>query len=191
MVNPELTAREVMAHFECRTKSNLLAYSVAADEPHILSDLYRNYRLAALPVLEQSTGRKLIDFTELPGTFASRNLIDSRSTFIDEAQLEPLFNQNTHSPPNGVLSEDLLPMFLCPFDEIEPWHPTVLYFAAAAIEHATSLAILDVPDNVAVAALSLAASASGLVRSRTTPLMTVDEVDKALAKNPNYRAPGR
>jgi uncharacterized protein with GYD domain len=53
------------------------------------------------------------------------------------------------------------------------------------------IAIFDLPDNVAVSALSLAVSASGLVRSRTTPLMTVDEVDKALAKNPHYRAPGR
>src|SRR5215831_2832402 len=53
------------------------------------------------------------------------------------------------------------------------------------------IAIFDLPDNVAVSALSLAASASGLVRSRTTPLLTVEEVDKALAKNPNYRAPGR
>src|SRR5262244_3953895 len=38
--------------------------------------------------------------------------------------------------------------------------------------------ILDLPDNVAAAAASLAASASGLVRTRTTPLLTVDEVDK-------------
>jgi hypothetical protein len=32
---------------------------------------------------------------------------------------------------------------------------------------------------------------SGLVRTKTTPLLTVEEVDKALAKNVNYRAPGR
>jgi hypothetical protein len=34
-------------------------------------------------------------------------------------------------------------------------------------------------------------SASGLVRTKTTPLLTVEEVDKALAKSINYRAPGR
>jgi uncharacterized protein with GYD domain len=51
--------------------------------------------------------------------------------------------------------------------------------------------ILDLPDNVAASALSLAVSASGLVRTKTTPLLTVEEVDKALAKNINYRAPGR
>jgi uncharacterized protein with GYD domain len=53
------------------------------------------------------------------------------------------------------------------------------------------IAIFDLPDNVAVSALSLTVSASGMVRTRTTPLLTVEEVDKALAKNPNYRAPGR
>jgi uncharacterized protein with GYD domain len=53
------------------------------------------------------------------------------------------------------------------------------------------IAIFDLPDNVAVSALSLTVSASGMIRTRTTPLLTVEEVDKALAKNPNYRAPGR
>jgi uncharacterized protein with GYD domain len=51
--------------------------------------------------------------------------------------------------------------------------------------------IFDFPDNVSAAAASLVASASGLVRCKTTPLLTVEEADKALAKNPNYRAPGR
>jgi uncharacterized protein with GYD domain len=51
--------------------------------------------------------------------------------------------------------------------------------------------IVDMPDNASVAALGIAASASGLVRTRTTALMTVEEVDQALAKSVNYRAPGR
>jgi uncharacterized protein with GYD domain len=51
--------------------------------------------------------------------------------------------------------------------------------------------IVDLPDNTAASSLSLAVSASGLVRTKTTPLLTVEEVDKALAKNINYRAPGR
>ena len=50
--------------------------------------------------------------------------------------------------------------------------------------------IADLPDNVSVAALAITASASGLVRTRTIPLMTVEEVDQALAKTVNYRAPG-
>ena len=53
------------------------------------------------------------------------------------------------------------------------------------------IAIFDLPDNIAVSTLSLTVSASGMARTRTTPLLTVEEVDKALAKNPNYRAPGR
>jgi uncharacterized protein with GYD domain len=51
--------------------------------------------------------------------------------------------------------------------------------------------IADIPDNASAAALGIAASATGLVRTRTTALMTVDEVDQALAKAANYRAPGR
>ena len=53
------------------------------------------------------------------------------------------------------------------------------------------IVIADLPDNIAASSLALAVSASGLVRARTTPLMTVEEVDKALAKTSNYRAPGR
>ena len=50
--------------------------------------------------------------------------------------------------------------------------------------------IADLPDNVAASALSLTVSAVGLVRTRTTPLMTVEEVDKSLATKINYRKPG-
>lgn len=51
--------------------------------------------------------------------------------------------------------------------------------------------IVDAPNTGAVAAMSIAVSASGLVRTRTTALMTVEEVDQALAKSVSYRAPGR
>jgi uncharacterized protein with GYD domain len=50
--------------------------------------------------------------------------------------------------------------------------------------------ICDCPDNASAAALSVAASASGLVRCRTTPLMTVEEADQALGKSITYRPPG-
>src|SRR5262249_8583794 len=51
--------------------------------------------------------------------------------------------------------------------------------------------IADLPDNVSAAALAITASATGLVRTRTTALMTIEEVDRALEKTVNYRAPGR
>ena len=50
--------------------------------------------------------------------------------------------------------------------------------------------IVDLPDNVAASALSLAASATGLVRTRTIALLTVEEADKALAATVNFRGAG-
>ena len=51
--------------------------------------------------------------------------------------------------------------------------------------------IVDLPDNVSAAALGVAVSASGMARTRTTALLTVEEVDRALEKSVNYRPPGR
>ena len=51
--------------------------------------------------------------------------------------------------------------------------------------------IVDLPDNVSAAALGIAISGAGLARTRTTALMTVEEVDRALEKSVSYRAPGR
>ena len=56
-------------------------------------------------------------------------------------------------------------------------------------EHDTFL-IMDLPDNTAAAALSLAVASSGAVRISTTPLMTVQEVDAACKKAVKYRPPG-
>lgn len=62
------------------------------------------------------------------------------------------------------------------------------YFAFGSDD---AVLIIDVPDNVTAAAISLAAGASGLVNLKTTPLLTVDEVDQALAMPAKYRAPGQ
>jgi len=51
--------------------------------------------------------------------------------------------------------------------------------------------IVEAPDNIAVAALSLTVGSTGLVNIRTTPLLTVEEVDQALALPSKYRAPGQ
>ena len=53
------------------------------------------------------------------------------------------------------------------------------------------IVIIDLPDNVSAAALAIAVSSSGLVTTRTTPLLTVEEVDQAIAKNVQYQAPGK
>lgn len=53
-----------------------------------------------------------------------------------------------------------------------------------------AIVIVDVPDSVSVLALSLAVSASGSVAFKTTPLISVEEVDQAAKKTVSYRAPG-
>lgn len=53
------------------------------------------------------------------------------------------------------------------------------------------VAIFDEPDSVTAAALAFAVSASGLVRTKTTPLLTADEADQALKKSVNFRPPGK
>ncbi|TLY71660.1 MAG: GYD domain-containing protein [Gammaproteobacteria bacterium] len=50
--------------------------------------------------------------------------------------------------------------------------------------------IAEFPDTVSAAALSLAVSATGIARTRTTALLTVEETDRALSKKLTYRAPG-
>jgi uncharacterized protein with GYD domain len=62
-----------------------------------------------------------------------------------------------------------------------------MYFAFG--EHDVYL-IFDCPDAPTAAAVSMAASASGLVRTKTTVLMSVEETDQAIGKTVNYRPPG-
>ena len=45
------------------------------------------------------------------------------------------------------------------------------------------LAIVDMPDNVSMFALSVAVSASGFVRINSIPLLTVEEAEQGLAKS--------
>ena len=52
------------------------------------------------------------------------------------------------------------------------------------------LVILDLPDNIAAARIAAAVAASGMVSGITTPLLTVEEMDKALTKNAKYQPPG-
>ena len=51
--------------------------------------------------------------------------------------------------------------------------------------------IVDLPDAVTAAALSLAVNQSGAVHLKTHVLMTPEEMDQASKKSVNYRAPGK
>ncbi len=51
-------------------------------------------------------------------------------------------------------------------------------------------AIVDIPDNVTAAAVSMAVNASGAVTARIVVLMTPEELDDAAKKSVSYRSPG-
>jgi uncharacterized protein with GYD domain len=51
--------------------------------------------------------------------------------------------------------------------------------------------LADLPDNASATTFSLTVSKSGLLRTTTTPLLTVEEADKALEKKISFRAPGQ
>jgi uncharacterized protein with GYD domain len=53
------------------------------------------------------------------------------------------------------------------------------------------IVIADLPNAVAATAIALGVSASGLVRTKTTALLTVEETDQALGKKLDYTPPGR
>ena len=50
--------------------------------------------------------------------------------------------------------------------------------------------IVDVPDNVAAAAVAMLVSASGLADAKTTVLLTPEEIDRAANVKATYRPPG-
>ena len=50
--------------------------------------------------------------------------------------------------------------------------------------------ILDFPDAVSMAAVSLSVKASGALHTRATPLLTLDEVDEAARREVAFRPPG-
>jgi uncharacterized protein with GYD domain len=50
--------------------------------------------------------------------------------------------------------------------------------------------IVDLPDSATAAAIGVAVSATGMVRTRTTALLTVQQLDRALEKSVSYRPPG-
>ena len=51
--------------------------------------------------------------------------------------------------------------------------------------------LVDLPDNVAATAVSVAVAGSGAARLRCTPLLTPEEMDAATKKGVKYRRPGR
>jgi uncharacterized protein with GYD domain len=51
--------------------------------------------------------------------------------------------------------------------------------------------LADLPDNASATAFSFAVTGSGLLRATTTPLVSVEETDKAFQKKAKFQAPGQ
>jgi uncharacterized protein with GYD domain len=62
------------------------------------------------------------------------------------------------------------------------------YFAFGEYD---GISIIEGLDNVETAAAAMIVGASGAVKTKTTVLLTPEEVDKATQKSGNYRAPGQ
>jgi uncharacterized protein with GYD domain len=62
------------------------------------------------------------------------------------------------------------------------------YFAFGADDF---VIILELPDNVSMAAIAVAVGATGTVDSRVTALLSIEEMDQALALPTKFRAPGQ
>jgi uncharacterized protein with GYD domain len=60
-----------------------------------------------------------------------------------------------------------------------------------AFGESDALVIVDVPDHVSAAAISLAVNASGAVKLKTTVLLTPEEMDAATKKTVSYHVPGK
>jgi len=60
-----------------------------------------------------------------------------------------------------------------------------------AFGDADAVLIIDGPDNITAAAVSLAVNATGAVSLKTTPLLTAEEIDQATKKTVSYRPPGQ
>ncbi|WP_392962338.1 GYD domain-containing protein [Streptomyces sp. LN245] len=63
----------------------------------------------------------------------------------------------------------------------------VMYFSFGEDDF---VCILDFPDAVSMAAVSLSVKASGALHTRATPLLTLDEVDEAARREVAFRPPG-
>ncbi len=63
-----------------------------------------------------------------------------------------------------------------------------MYFAFGDVD---CYSIVDLPDSVSAAALSFAVNESGAIAVKTVVLLTPEEIDAAMKKKLNFRAPGR
>lgn len=56
--------------------------------------------------------------------------------------------------------------------------------------HTDFICLAELPDNAAAAAAATSVAASGVASVQTTVLLTADEIDAAVGRSAEYRAPG-
>jgi uncharacterized protein with GYD domain len=66
-------------------------------------------------------------------------------------------------------------------------HLEAFYFAFGEND---AYLVLDVPDNLTAAAISLAVAGAGATRMKTIELLTPEEIDRAMEKHVVYSPPG-
>lgn len=66
-------------------------------------------------------------------------------------------------------------------------HLEAFYFAFGEND---AYLILDVPDNLTAAAISLAVAGAGATKMKTIELLTPEEIDRAMQKHVDYAPPG-
>ncbi len=66
-------------------------------------------------------------------------------------------------------------------------HLDSFYFSFGAQD---VVCVCDMPDAISMAAVSLAVTASGAAETKTTTLLTIEDMDHAVSKHSAYRKPG-
>jgi uncharacterized protein with GYD domain len=96
----------------------------------------------------------------------------------------------SHSGLTGLMEEGGTRRHLVVKQAVESMGGTLeaYYFSFG---HSDVMGLVDLPDNTTAAALAIAFAAGGAVSSlATTPLLTPEEIDAAVAKHPDYSPPG-
>src|SRR5712691_6862547 len=129
-----LTARAFAAYLQCKTKGQLLSRSIPGDTADFAELLLDRFKEVAAPVIQETTGRALLRYDELPAHLAAHGeppgLIDCDTTYID---ITRIVSEESHESRQPVSADLYVPVLFVPNDPILSWHKALLGFAAIAV----------------------------------------------------------